>query len=298
MRRWLVLVLASIPSLALAGDPCVKVTQQNVTDGIDLWAELSTCTEVVISVTAEETNVVNGLPPVIDSAGRTRFPVARWRWADRDERWKVSDWKYRWKLGRRLAKVPDTAGAFRKPFNGRFKLIQGPRGTFSHFAGSQDEEAYDWAMPEGTPVVAARDGVVVGTRSDCTLGAVDEALKNENNYVVLRHGDGLFSEYNHLRENGVRVRLGERVTAGQVLGESGNTGYTSRPHLHFSVFHTLDGNQRVTVPVSFGDAPAATVDDPPPPPPVEDEPRPRPAKKDERVRKAVKEAAEAFDGLE
>lgn len=303
------LAVALLPLVALAGDPCVKVTQETSKEGLDLWAELSTCTEVVISVAAEETNVANALPATMDSAGRTRFLLARWRRIDPNERWRVADWKYKWKLGRRLARVPDVTGLFRKPFDGTRKQIQGPRGTFSHFPGSQDEEAYDWAMPEGTPVLAARDGVVVGARADCTLGAVDEALKNENNYVVLRHVDGTFSEYNHLRENGVRVRLGDRVSAGQLIGESGNTGYTSRPHLHFSVFHTLDGTSRMTIPVTFEgerrEAPQRdllqyTGEEEPEPPPPSPSPSPRPQPQKKRtndVDRALKDATDALNRL-
>jgi murein DD-endopeptidase MepM/ murein hydrolase activator NlpD len=296
------LAAALVPAAALAADPCVKVTQQSAKDTLELWAELSSCTEVVISVTAaEETNVANALPPTVESAGRTRFLLARWRRVDPDERWRVADWKYKWKLGRRLAKVPDVSGLFRRPFEGNHQLIQGPGGTFSHFAGSQDEEAYDWAMPEGTPVLAARDGVVVATRSDCTVGAVDEALKNDANYVVLRHEDGTFSEYNHLREHGVRVRPGERVTAGQVVGESGNTGYTSRPHLHFSVFHTLDGALRETIPVRFNGAPASPTATPTPPGRATPTPPPARAgtrRTNERIDRALKEGADALNALD
>ncbi len=278
LRGGLVLVLIS--ASAWAGDPCVKVTQKTLADGVELWADLSTCTEVTMSVTADETNVVNELPPIIDSAGRTHFLAAKWKQLDRDAAWKLKDWKYRWKLGRRLV-VPPATVSWKRPFAGTFKLIQGPRGTFSHFDGSQDEEAYDWEMPEGTPVLAARDGVVVGVRSDCSVGAVDEALKNENNYVVLRHDDGLFSEYNHLRQGGVTVKLGDKVTAGQQLGESGNTGYTSKPHLHFSAFHTIDGTLRQEVPVSFNGAKPARRVGP-----------------DEKIRKAVQEASDGFEAID
>ncbi len=262
--RAVTLGLGFLPCLALAADPCVAVTQKTLNDGIELWADLTNCSEVTLSVTADETNVVNELPPVVDAAGRTHFLLARWKRVDRDEAWKLKDWKYRWKLGRRLPRPPASPGVFRRPFDGDFELIQAPHGTFSHFEGSQDEEAWDWAMPEGTAVLAAREGVVVATRSDCALGAVDEALKNDANYVIIRHGDGTFAEYHHLREGGVRVKLGARVTAGQQLGESGNTGYTSRPHLHFSVFHTIDGTLRRTLPVTFAQEPTSTPDAPAP----------------------------------
>jgi hypothetical protein len=189
-------------------------------------------------------------------------------------------------------------GVFRRPFEGDFKLIQAPHGTFSHFEGSQDEEAWDWAMPEGTPVLAAREGVVVATRSDCSLGAVDEALKSDANDVIIRHGDGTFAEYQHLREGGVLVKLGARVAAGQPIGESGNTGYTSRPHLHFSVFHTIDGTLRRTLPVSFGQEATSAPDAPV----QEAEPPPRrgttPPTRDDKTQRALKDAAGAFDRLD
>lgn len=268
-----VLLSGLVSTIAVAGDPCAKVTQKQVRDGLELWAELSTCTEATFSVTAEETNVVNDLPPVVDAAGRTRFLLAKWRRADLDAAWSVRDWKYTFKVGRRLRTPPTESRGWRFPFEGRRAPLQGPHGTFSHFAGSQDEEAYDWAMAEGTPVLAAKDGVVIGTRADRSEGGVDEALKNESNYVMLRHEDGLFSEYNHLQLDGVKVKLGERVKAGQLVGLSGNTGYTSKPHLHFSVFFTVDGARRVTVPIVFGDA------------------------RSSELPTATEEATHAFDGL-
>ena len=296
LRSALTVGLSLLPRLSLAADPCVAVTQKTLSDGIELWADLTNCSEVTVSITADETNVINELTPVVDAAGRSRFLVAKWRRATRGQPWRVNDWKYRWKIGRRLPNPPATTGTFRLPFDGKFTLAQGPHGSFSHFEGSQDEEAWDWAMPEGTPIVAARDGVVVATRSDCTLGAVDDALKNEANYVFIRHGDGTFAEYNHLREGGVLVKLGARVTAGQRIGESGNTGYTSRPHLHFSVFHTVDGTLRTTLPVSFGQESKPAVDAPADAPPRRT--TTTPSTRDDKTQRALKEAAQAFDGLD
>lgn len=295
MPRTFTVGLVLLPCFALAADPCVAVTQKTLNDGIELWADLTNCSEVTLSVTADETNVVNELPAVVDAAGRTHFLLARWKRANRDEAWKLKDWKYRWKLGRRLPRPPTSMGVYRRPFDGAYKVIQAPHGTFSHFAGSQDEEAWDWAMPEGTPVLAAREGVVVATRSDCTVGAVDESLKSDANYVIIRHGDGTFAEYQHLRPGGVTVKLGARVTAGQPLGESGNTGFTSRPHLHFSVFHTVDGTLRTTLPVSFGtEAAAVEVDTDAPPRRTTTTPTDR----DPKTQRAIKEAAKAFDALD
>lgn len=279
MRATLLTCLAS--SIALAGDPCAKVTQKQVGDGLELWAELSTCSEATFSVTAEETNVVNQLPSVVDAGGRKRFLLAKWRRADGDAPWTVRDWKYKFKVGRRHPSPPSQTTGWRYPFEGKRAPLQKPHGTFSHFAGSQDEEAYDWAMDEGTEVLAAKDGVVIGVRSDRSEGGVDDSLKNESNYVMLRHADGLFSEYNHLQLDGVKVKLGDRVKAGQLLGLSGNTGYTSRPHLHFSVFYNVDGTFRVTVPIVFDATGSSEAG----------------SQKDEELRKATQDAVDAFDAI-
>lgn len=250
--RALGVVVFMLSTTGRAEDRCVEVTQRLNTRSLELWASLRGCLDVTVTVSTDDrTNVSAALPETVSSGGRPRFLLARWTQADPNQPWRVGAWRYRWKLGRPLRSVPVASGPWRLPFAGEFKQLQGPHGTFSHGPGSQDEEAIDWAMPEGTEVLAARDGVVVGVRSDCTDGAAEEALRGEANYVILRHADGTYSEYYHLQPGGVRTRLGATVTAGERLGLSGNTGFTSEPHLHFSVFHALDGTRRETLPVTF-----------------------------------------------
>ncbi|MDX2010303.1 MAG: M23 family metallopeptidase [Myxococcaceae bacterium] len=301
--RWC-LVMLLVPALCLAEDRCVQVTQTNVPDGIDLWARLTKCTEATITISADElTNVTNAVPATVDAAGRTRFRVAAWRRADPGKPWRVRDWRFRFKLGRRHP-GPVRVQTWRRPFEVDARVLQRPFGTFSHGAGSQNEEAWDWAMSEGTPVLAARDGVVVAVRDDCTEGGPDEALRNDSNYVILRHDDGTFSEYQHLRHLGVRVRLGVNVAAGSVLGESGHTGFSSEPHLHFSVFHTLDGETRRSLPVTFVDETTASSEDTPgelegAPGGRAREPMTRPERGSRSKRsRAVQEAVDAINALD
>ena len=51
--------------------------------------------------------------------------------------------------------------------------------------------------------------------------------------------------------DGVLVQAGDSVSTGQAIGLSGETGYTSEPHLHFAVFNTVTGRERKTIPIEF-----------------------------------------------
>jgi hypothetical protein len=126
-------------------------------------------------------------------------------------------------------------------------VIQGNGGSFSH--DGRQTFAWDFAMPEGTPVLAAADGIVVETIDLYTEGAPDKALEDRNNKIILDHGGGHFSMYAHLQKAGVLVELGQRVVRGQVIGRSGNTGFSAGPHLHFAV---VDHRNR-SLPVCFAD---------------------------------------------
>ncbi|WP_374604886.1 M23 family metallopeptidase [Arenimonas sp.] len=127
-----------------------------------------------------------------------------------------------------------------------FELGQGFHGGFSH-GDEANRYAVDLIVSEGTPVLTARDGVVVATMSGHAEGGADRALADQANYVRVLHEDGSMALYAHLQEGGVTVRTGDRVHLGQVLGYAGSTGFSSGPHLHFAV--QVNGGMRlVSVP--------------------------------------------------
>jgi murein DD-endopeptidase MepM/ murein hydrolase activator NlpD len=92
-------------------------------------------------------------------------------------------------------------------------------GAFAHF-----HTGVDIAEPEGTPVLAADDGVVAAVGSGST---------GYGNYVVLAHRDGMMTLYGHLQQ--ALVAVGARIQQGQPIGLEGSTGNSTGPHVHFEV---------------------------------------------------------------
>ncbi|MGC4913842.1 M23 family metallopeptidase [Streptomyces albogriseolus] len=101
----------------------------------------------------------------------------------------------------------------------------------------------DYAVPTGTPVVAAHGGTVVKAGGN---GAGDGPAYG--NAVVIKHGNKTYSQYAHL--SSVNVKVGQVVKTGQKIALSGNTGNSSGPHLHFEIRSTPNYGSAVD-PVKF-----------------------------------------------
>ena len=141
--------------------------------------------------------------------------------------------------------IPDPLAIYRLPYqDGRsFVISQAPGGPLTTHNTDDSEYAVDFTMPENTPIVAARDGVVIETESANRRGSKDRSLLAAANYVRILHADETVATYAHLAPDGVRVRPGEKVSAGTVIGLSGATGYASGPHLHFVVQKLVRRNE-------------------------------------------------------
>jgi hypothetical protein len=115
------------------------------------------------------------------------------------------------------------------------RIEQGYGGRHSHF-DAQNRHAVDFGAQIGTPVLAARAGTVMQVEGDFDRGGLNaEKYAGRANFVRILHDDGSMALYAHLQLDGVLVRVGQRVRKAQMIGLSGNTGYTSGPHLHFVV---------------------------------------------------------------
>ncbi|HZD52461.1 MAG TPA: M23 family metallopeptidase [Woeseiaceae bacterium] len=118
--------------------------------------------------------------------------------------------------------------------------------------------AVDISMPVGTNVYAARGGVVFEVASTHFRGSTDPADAPEANLVRILHEDGTYAVYAHLNWNTIRVRPGDVVDRGEYIADSGDTGFTSGPHLHFAVLHNR-GMAIESLPVVFEGANGSEV---------------------------------------
>ena len=111
--------------------------------------------------------------------------------------------------------------------------------------------AVDFEMPIGTDIYAARGGVVFEVASTNFRGGTDPGKDlPAANLVRILHDDGSFAIYAHLNWNSIRVRPGDRVERGEYIADSGNTGFSTGPHLHFVVLVNR-GLRLESVPVVF-----------------------------------------------
>lgn len=160
---------------------------------------------------------------------------------------------YRYSLGEPSIQH-DTQAIYYPPFASyrKFQVSQAFNGQFSH-TDKQNKYAVDLSMPEGSEVHAARAGVVMSLENDYFKGGTDkQAYKSRANSIRILHDDGSIAVYAHLQVDRAQVYAGLRVKAGQLIAYSGNTGFSSGPHLHFAV-QVNQGMSLVAVPFKFTD---------------------------------------------
>lgn len=179
---------------------------------------------------------------------------------DPDEPWEFS-FTNRYNLGSAEA-VHDDSYCYSLPYAaGRsYRVSQGYDGKYSHKGSNR--YAVDWEMPEGTPVHAARGGLVVKVKDDSDQGGGDVSFDPFNNYVLIRHSDGTLGQYCHLQKGGAEVHEGDVIKDGDIIAHSGNTGFSTGPHLHFTVYKMKSGKERESIPVKFRTAvnPSVTLE--------------------------------------
>ena len=170
----------------------------------------------------------------------------------------TGSWRYRFETEAVVGSITAThqpSQPYRAPFapGEEFTIGQAWGGAFSH-SEPHSYHAIDIAMPIGTPIHAAREGVVMdNARWFHRSGQDRERYGPRANFIRILHEDGSMAVYAHLDYAGARVHPGERVARGQYIGRSGNTGFSSGPHLHFVIQKNRDMDL-VSVPFEFESA--------------------------------------------
>lgn len=239
MRIRLLLLVAALVFASTAtarAKLLVEVVAEKQGDDVLLYANLQNCLCASLEMTLELTNMQSSQPAPVrrDLIGpRTLLTTLSKR--DRTKAWAYK-YRFRYVVGRTGA-LPDPGAAYQLPFatGSAYPIKQGYGGSFSHPKGTPSEYSIDWAMPVGTPALAARGGRVVGIRDDSDENGLTDEYRQKANFVAVEHADGTIAEYVHLKYRGVAVTLGQTVRAGELVGYSGNTGFSSEPHLHVRI---------------------------------------------------------------
>ena len=160
------------------------------------------------------------------------------------------NYRFDWTVGSLKAQHDDTV-VYQLPYASgeSWTVLQGYGSRFSHTG--LERYTIDFDMPIGTPVLAARDGIVVRTKDENDQACWESDCGRFANFVVVLHDDETTGEYFHLRKDGVIVGAGERVVAGQLIAYSGNTGKSTMPHLHFGVYRAAPWGKTESIAVRF-----------------------------------------------
>ncbi len=236
MKKILFTILLSAGITCVLEAQPLKIFYENKDQGYILYASNSELFPFSISLDLDLTNMEfseRDKKVFVIPAKTEKYKIGEVTITDKKSRPK-SSYKYISTMGDVTITKYDRAFQYDLPFpkGTGYKLFQGYNGDFSH----KNENALDFTMPEGTEVLAARDGIVVQIVINNNQSCLEEECKKYNNYITVMHSDGTFAKYVHIKYNGTKLNIGDTVKKGDVIAYSGNVGYSKGPHLHFVCF--------------------------------------------------------------
>ncbi|QSZ41644.1 peptidoglycan DD-metalloendopeptidase family protein [Sulfurimonas aquatica] len=160
------------------------------------------------------------------------------------------NYNFIWSIGSKDAKHDDEY-EYRLPYETttKHRVSQGYNTNQTHKGRSK--YSVDFAMPIGTKVLASREGTIISVKSSSDRGGYSKEFRGQGNYVRVLHSDGTIAIYYHLKKDGAVVNIGDKVKKGELIGYSGNTGYSSGPHLHMAVYKAISAVQTKTIKVKY-----------------------------------------------
>jgi murein DD-endopeptidase MepM/ murein hydrolase activator NlpD len=224
-------LLACIPAHAGDEDPRVVLRLSDTGDGVEARADNRLAGPVEVLLSAPESRRAPAAMPALPA--RAVLPAYDRRVLTRLQAMPETALQLRMVPGSPNAKPRDVEYGY--PLGTReLRITQGWGGQHSH-RDAENRHAVDFAVDEGTPVLAARAGTVMDIESGFSTSGRSATDAGHANYVRILHDDGTMALYAHLKADGVRVRIGQHVRRGDAIGLSGNTGFSAGPHLHFVV---------------------------------------------------------------
>jgi murein DD-endopeptidase MepM/ murein hydrolase activator NlpD len=176
---------------------------------------------------------------------------ARARLAILESKTKAPKINYRWALGKPSHFTENYS--YQAPFFSPkgHRISQGFNGKFSH-TNEYNRYAVDIAMDVGTYLTAVRAGIVIWVKDDYHMSGTTNYFLDKANGIQVLHDDGTFSSYAHILMDTALVKEGDKVNVGDRLARSGSSGFSTGPHLHFSIIKNA-GLKNVAIPFSFID---------------------------------------------
>ncbi|KGJ91871.1 peptidoglycan DD-metalloendopeptidase family protein [Colwellia psychrerythraea] len=164
---------------------------------------------------------------------------------------KTAKVSYRWVLGdpASIAENYQYHAPFSSPKGHR--ITQAFNGKFSH-TNEYNKYAVDIAMNVGTYLTAVRAGTVVWVKDDYHMSGTTRYFLDKANVIKVLHDDGTFSSYAHILMDTALVKEGDKVALGDKLARSGSSGFSTGPHLHFSIIKN-SGLKNIAIPFKFLD---------------------------------------------
>lgn len=185
------------------------------------------------------------LKNVMESVGFVNYPTEWWHWSYGDRYWAFIKGKpfalyNSTEIPIRRIRMEESFWLYAKPFPKEIEVVESTDSP-AHFGPYC--YAIDYLMPDNSPILAPRQGVVVQIKDDSNRGGPSQEFKNDLNYITIAHGANEFSQVCHVRYRGVLVKVDQQVKEGQLIGYTGSTGWCYEPHLHFIVFKMTNDNE-------------------------------------------------------